>query len=71
MCDRPSRIIPYIEKCSFDWAQGHDSTTSFLEGWVSVPDNHSESRNNDPWAYKTTMDVNGVPYAGEVTIYAN
>ncbi|XP_053393414.1 polycystin-1-like [Mercenaria mercenaria] len=69
-CDPPRRILPYIEKCSFDWSQGHDSTKSYLEGWIPIPVNHTKVRYNDPWAYRSTMEVDGVPYAGEIGIYS-
>ncbi|XP_052783774.1 polycystic kidney disease protein 1-like 2 [Mya arenaria] len=69
-CNRAHQMIPYIEACSFDLSEGHDSTRSYSEGWgpvtnQSVADHMTASH----WVYKSTMELNGVPYAGQLGIY--
>lgn len=68
ICDRSRQMVPYIEKCSFDWSQGHDSTDSYHDSWTREPASDVKVRHNYPWAYKSTIDVDGVPYAGEVSL---
>lgn len=72
ICDRPSKVLPYVETCSFDLGQAREATTSYLEGWTSVRTNKKEATMelSDPWEYRTTMQVDGVPFAGEVGVYS-
>lgn len=66
ICLRPKEMLPYIEMCSYDWSQGFDDKSSYGDGWTNEPVNNSVGFEMSPWVYRSTVDNDGVPYAGEV-----
>lgn len=73
VCDRAPQVLPYINTCSFDLHEGHDSTRAYNVGWKLGHVDHALSAGNavaaelNPWVYRSAMELDGVPYPGEVT----
>ena len=58
-------MLPYIDSCSFNLHEDHDSTGPYHVGWETDGEENVETEIN-PWVYRSIMDLDGVPYPGDV-----
>ena len=66
----PDGIGTLFSDCAMSYGISNEDTGDYLENWKEVPPNYTESHKlNSPWRYRGFAELDGMPYAGTLSVY--